>query len=538
MGVGSFMTQLFQAGQAGWAAARRVFDDPAQSQYRGFYTRINEYNLLWSYYNNSAFDAVARFVNGAAVSSISGRVLWDQYKANYNLYRNIRLIYNPTEGLVDFYASQVYPGVLSRDGLKLPDGVPLAIPFTDDTKPILKTAIAQIWQWSNWQAKKALEIRYCAALGSVLVEVIDDLEHGKVTLDVTWPGKVCDLILDAAGNVKKYAIEYYAYDQQYGGQYLYKKTVDQEKIQYFKDNQLFDYGNGSTIENVYGFVPAVWIKHSDLGGDHGAPAIKGSMGPIDELNNLVSHTHDQIHKVIGAPILIGSSSKITSLFSTQKRGPTNEMAEPTADQEGLLMLGGPADANVSSLAGNLDLVGTGAQIDRLLLQIEKRHPELTFYEQLRTMSQVTGPGASRMMGDVEKRVIDAQATYDTANISLFRMAVAIAGMRASSGAWGPLNSQQAKFKPFDLNSYERGDLEMEIAPRPLLTSTKLEDAQEKQAVWTGVQLAASAGVPLKFALAEAGFTDDELKTFDDDLVTKIANDQAAAQEDQIPEHAQ
>lgn len=533
------MSTLFQAGQAGWTAARRVFDDPAQSQYRNFYSRINEYNLLWSYYNNSAFDNVARFVGNSNASSLSGRVLWDLYKSNYNLYRNIRLIYNPTESLVDFYASQVYPGVLSRDGIALPDGVPLAIPFSEDTSDDLKAAIAQIWQWSNWQGKKSLEVRYCAALGSVLVEVVDDLESGKVCLEVQWPGHVCDLRLDSSGNVKSYAIEYYAYDQeQHQGQYLYKKVVDQQSIRYYRDNEPYDYGNGAIVENIYGFCPAVWIKHSDLGGDHGAPAIRGSMGPIDELNNLVSHVHDQIHKVIGAPILISGSGSIANLFNTAKRGATSDMVEPSADQESLLMLRGPADSKVSSLAGNLNLADAAVHIDRLLLQIEKRHPELTFYEQLRSMSQVTGPGATRMMGDVEARVIEAQATYDQANISLFRMAVAIAGMRASSGAWGSLNRQQQKFLAFNLDSYERGDLEMEIMPRPLLNSTKLEVAQEKQAKWTGVGLAVTAGVPLEFAMREEGCTNEELMMLGADKVAKIQMDQMMANEDVIPQVAQ
>jgi hypothetical protein len=491
-----FMTQMWNAAQAGWVAARRAYDEPGLGgQYRSYYRRMSEYDLLWSYYNSSAFDKAARFLNSQA-SGTYGPFLWDRYKANYNLYRNIRLIYNPTTRLVNFYAGQIYPGILSEDGSKLPDGVPLAIPFSEDTSPQLKTAIAQLWTWSNWQQKKAVEVRYGAALGSVLVEVSDDWERGKVCLEVMWPGHVCDLKLDSAGNIKSYAIEYYTYEDN-AGQYRYKKTVDQDYFKYFKNDEPFDYGDGSVVENPYGFVPAVWIKHSDMGGDHGAPVISGSMGKMDELNNLASHVHDQIHKVIGAPILIGSSQKITNLFNRVNRGPTSDFLEPTADQENLLMLGGPADAKVSSLAGNLSLADAFTLMVQLITELEGDHPELSFYRELRTMSQVTGPGANRMMGDVE-------------NISLFRMAVAIAGFRASSGTWGPLNDQQKKFLPFNLDSYERGDLEIAIMPRPLLTSTKQERANENLAVWTGVAAAVKAGVPLELVLVEEGWTDEEI----------------------------
>lgn len=531
MGVRSFMSQAWNAAQAGWVAARRAYDEPGQgNQYRSFYRRMSEYDLLWSYYNSSAFDRAARFLNSQAYGQY-GPFLWDRYKANYNLYRNIRLIYNPTTRLVNFYAGQVYPGVLSEDGSKLPDGVPLAIPFSDDTSPALKSAIAQIWQWSNWQQKKAVEVRYGAALGSVLVEVEDDLDKGKVCLSVVWPAQVCDLELDRAGNVKSYTIEYYTYEDEIG-QYRYKKTVDQDKFSYFKNDEPWDYGDGSVVENPYGFVPAVWIKHSDMGGDHGAPVISGSMGKIDELNNLASHVHDHIHKVIGAPLLISSKSKITNLFSTQKRGPTSDFLEPSTDQENVLMLAGPEDAKAQTLAGDLNLADSASAMHDLLGEIENDHPELSFYKELRTMSQVTGPGAQRMMGDVEQLVVEAQASYDLQNIKLFQMAVAIAGFRANSGNWGPLSTQQQKFADFNLDSYERGDLELAIMPRPLLNATKMERAQENLAVWTGVAAAAKAGVPLELVLEQEGWTEEELQKLAEAKQKEDAANQAKFEQQQ------
>src|SRR5687767_10612431 len=85
-------------------------------------------NLLWAYYENSQFENIAA---------------WASYRSNYVLYRNIRSIYNPARRLVNFYVAQVYPGMLSEDGEELPDGVPLAIPFSSDTDPKLTSATAQ-----------------------------------------------------------------------------------------------------------------------------------------------------------------------------------------------------------------------------------------------------------------------------------------------------------------------------------------------------------------------------------------------------------
>jgi len=522
---------MLQAGAAAYTAARRVFEDPSTSHNQLLYLNQQAaYNLLWSYYNNAMFERIV--TTSGALNSVTFAGGWSVYKQNYNLYRNIRMIYNPTRRLVDFYAGQVYPGVLSEDGLKLPDGVPLAVPFSEDTSKELKSAIAQLWQWSNWQARKSVQVRFSAALGNTLIEIADDVEHGQVSMNVIWPGFVVDLHLDSADNVKSYAIQYLAQDET--GGYLYRKEVDKNEFRYYRNGKPYDYGSGifdgpgSVAENPYGFCPAVWLKHVDIGGQHGSPAIAGSFGKIDELNNLASHFHDQIHKIIGAPMLISSSTSIANISQVTKRVPTSEFVEPATDQESILLLKGSADSKVSSLAGNLDLVGTLAAMKELLTEVEQDHPELTFYKELRAMSQVTGPAAARLVGDVANRFAEVAAVCDQANVKLFQMAVAIAGFRANSGAWGVLNRQQQKFTPFDLNSYDKGDLDMAIMPRPLLVPTRQEIGLENELMWKGVWYAAQAGVPAEFVLREAGWTEDVIQQIvTQRALTRIVSEQPA-----------
>lgn len=519
---------------AGYTAARRVFEDPSLAHQEGLYfNQYGMYTLLWAYYNGAMFERIASVFNGNLNTSwqMSSNG-WAIYKQNYNLYRNIRLIYNPTKRLVDFYAGQVYPGVLSEDGHALPDGVSLAIPFSKDTPPALKSAIAQFWQWSNWQARKSIQVRYGAALGSVLMELIDDPESGRISADIVWPGFISQISLDPAGNVKSYTLEYQARDDR--DAYIYRKEVDGNQFRYYKNGEPFDYGSGSVLDNPYGFCPAVWIKHTDIGGTHGSPAISGSLGKIDELNNLASHVHDQIHKVIGAPLLIATSSPIAPLFNTQKRGATTDLPVPTGDQESVLMLKGAADSRVESLAGSLSLSESLQYMSSLITELEQDHPELTFYKELRNMSQVTGPAASRLVGDVESRFAEAAASYDQANIKLFQMAVAIAGFRANSGAWGPLSAQQKKFTPFSLTSYTKGDLDMAIMPRPLLTPTRSELASERLSMWTGVKMAVDAGVPLPLVMADEGWTADQLAQLASARAQQIQQDQLLSQEDVVP----
>lgn len=518
MGIGG---RLLNASRAGWSAFRREFADPSQTGNEDSPEgRRALFSRLWAYYANTVYE---------------NPYLWRQYRARYGLYRAQRSIYNPTRRLVEIYAGQLYPGVLSEDGTSLPDGVPLAIPLTEDTDPALKTAIAQIWQWSNWQANKSLFVRYGSIAGSVMVEVVDDLERRNVTANIVWPGQVCDLELDATGNVKSYALEYQAWDDVLSRQYIYRKEVDVRSFRYYRDNELYDYsddGSGAEQSNPYGFVPAVWVRHSHTGSDWGSPAIDGSLNKIDELNSLASHVHDQIHKKIAAPALLSGVTSLRSLTEQQNRQTslgdyqaTN--AQLLEDKEDLLLIGAPAGSDVKSLAGTLELDDAGPYLDKLIAEIEADHPELMLYRELRQMSQVTGPGAQRLMGDAYARIIEAQAAYDMQSVKLFAMQVAIAGWRLKSGAWGQTDRQRQKFSPFDLTSYQKGDLDMAIAPRPIMPSSQAERSAEEAAAATAVSLYVKSGMGLSEALRQVkGLGDDEIAEFQQRQKEAVKADQA------------
>jgi hypothetical protein len=488
-------------------AAIAVFRNPQES------TSVDDVrgrlNLYWSYFQNTNFDSVAQ---------------WAAYRSNYALYRNIRSIYNPTRRLVNFYVAQVYPGVLSEDATKLPDGVAIAIPFSEDTDEKLKLAIAQFWQWSNWQSGNKLMVRYGGATGSCLVEVVDNVERGKVTTAVRWPGLLADrakddgssLILDDVGNVKFYALEYQATDE-VGDSYTYRKEVSQESFIEYRDDKVI-----SEELNPYGFVPAVWCKHIDEGwgvdgeGLYGAPAISGSIGKIDELNGLASHTHDHIDMLIDSPGIISSEGGVgkigeqASNLKKEKQANQDEFASPIATSYlrtlKRLLLKAPKGASWVPLTGNLQPEQVIPAMDHLLLEIEHDFPELGMYQELRKMSEVTGPGAARMMGDVYSRVLEVSSNYDTQSIKLFQMATAIGGFRYKQNleGWRLRTAAQAKFAPFDLDSYARGDLSMAIMPRPLIPMTeddtisligkRLANAKAAQGIFNDDKVLELAGV--------------------------------------------
>lgn len=443
------------ATNAGIAAFKRVYanpGDPAAAEETA--ARLAAYTLFWSYYTNSAFDDLAR---------------WEAYRSANGLYRHIRPIYNPARRLVDFYTGIVYQGQWDTEpaAMVAPNA---AIPWGKSTPPALLSAIAQICQWSNWRSSKSLLIRYAAATGDALAIVVDDADRRKVYLDVIWPGHVADIETNPAGDVIAYAIEYDATDEA-GNPYTYRREVDKEAIRTYKDGAPASY-DGAPAErpNPYGFTPAAWINHTPTGSDRGDPAIR-NISKIDEANNLASHALDQAHKILEAPILIAGEN-ITTGSGPTKAGATAQQTSPNAGRENIRMITGAPGSTIET--ARLDPGEALEHIDRLLREIEADHPEIVMYSKLREMSQVTGPAADRLFGDVAALVGEARTQYDTATIKLFQMAIAIAGWRAGSGSWGNLDRQQIKFSPYGLDSYNAGDLDLAIQSRPLILPTREE----------------------------------------------------------------
>ena len=442
---------------------RRVWADPEGEQVRGlFEDRQSHYRYLWHWYKSSIYEDLAT---------------WAAYRNNYRLYRWTRPIYNPARRIVDFYAGILYPGTLTTDGRPLPDGTLPAIPLAEDTPPELVAALGQLWQWNNWQTLKGQIGRYGACLGDVGIEIVDDVAAGKIRHNVIWPGLIRDLDLDMAGNVQAYRLEY-DFDED-GKTYTYAKEVERGEIRTYRDDKPHGYeGNPEAYANPYGFVPFVWIRHADLGGDHGDPALR-NLNKWDELNSMAAHVHDHAHQVLAMPVLV-SGDGVAALGSTQsKAGPTADLSESASGQEGIKLLkSGPGGDMKTVLLPEGEVQ---AHMERLMGEIERDHPELGMWQQLREMTQVTGPGAERMFGDVATYVQDARANYDQQLVKLFQMSAAIGGWRISTGAWGrSLTRQQAVFAPFDLASYAAGDLDFEILPRPLVAQTPMERITEER----------------------------------------------------------
>jgi hypothetical protein len=500
-------------------ASDRVWADPSLTTGQSAKDRAPFYARCFAYYSNDAYKNLME---------------WSVYKDKNWLYQLLRNLYNPYRRIVEFYVGEVYPGLLTVDGSKFPEGVSSAIPLSEDTPEPLKKAIGQFWQWSNWQSGKDLTVRYGAMAGNVLVELIDDLGRRKVTTDIHWPSKVADLSLDPSGNLKFFALEYASpvlnADGRWGGEtYVYRKEVSNKTIKTFKDGEPFDYtlnqedGPGAEVTHGYGFCPGVWYKHFDIGGVFGQPVMWATLGKIDEVNSLASMIHDQIGKIVNSPVAVMTEGAIAKLTEDAQRNKTaspstrEEIEQRKRDKVKLIHL--PPGSHMETLP--LEMGPAVEVLDHMLRELERDHPELAMYEQLQQMSTVSGIAVTRLMGNVANLVYSAEAAYDTPSVSLFRMAVAMAGQRVKNGDWErlpdgtrvPLTEQHQAFASFDLESYAAGKLNFDIMPRPIIEVSQLEIWQADTAKAAALNAkAASPGlsVPTEVLQKEWGYDDKEI----------------------------
>lgn len=443
----------------------RTFPDPSTrwTDSRRNDAWVSAYAYRWAFYNSTAFDRL--------------NTSWSIYRAYNRLYRHTRVIYNPYPLLVDFYAGAVYPGFLPARKEDIPEGVDPAIPLAASTPPEVERALYQAWDWSRWGIRKNLMVRYGAALGDCLVEIIDDEKSQKVYTDIVWPGFCPDFGMNRQGELEWYVIEYQYIDQADNRKYMYRKEVTLDSFSTYRDGKPYGYGDmPAKWENPYGFIPAVWIKHKEVGAIRGAPSMRNP-DVWEVLNGLVSHMVDRAHQTLAAPPLIAGEGVGRLGGTTQvKSVQTDEMPNTTPSyDESINFLRGSTGATIAEVP--MDYKGGIDLVDKIIGVVEALHPEVMVYRELRSMERMSGPAAERMFGDVEVHLSDAKAVYDEATARLFQKVIAIAGMRSNS-TWEDTGENEA-FKPFDIGAYSRGDARFTILPRPLLPLTQQEKLQNE-----------------------------------------------------------
>lgn len=454
------------------SAAREAWLQPEPTQEATFSdveSRLLRYRRYWDYYTNNLYNQLS------------------SHKGMRGLYRHIRPIYNPATRLVDFYVAKVYGGELDMEA-----GLTGAVPIVTDNKAV-REAITQVWQWSNWQAKKQLFVRWGACLGDVALKVVDDVPREKVYLQVLHPRMINDAQFDWRGNITSAIIEYTDWEPSpiAQGQYVeftYTERITKDLFATFKNNQPWDYyGNGPSWPNPYGFVPLVLAVHKDCGLDWGLSAFHADDQKIDELNDQASIMNDRLRKANNPQWLMAGARGKSEIDLSTSDATTSEAARQTTN-----VLYGPENATATPLVTDIGLAQSLENLRELLSELERDYPELALHRMRESGGAWSGRAISLVYQDASDRVTEARGNYDGALVRAQQMALSIGGMRRYDG-----------FESFGLESYERGDEDHRIGSRSVLASGV--DPQQ-------IDLAVKVGVPGRFLWDKLGldFTQDQL----------------------------
>jgi len=425
------------------------------------------YAVLESYYDNEMYTS-SRINSGAATAkSING------------LYRNVRPIYNALRRAVDIYPGHIYPGAFTNDGLALPDGTPSCVPFASDTDEALRLASSAVLGWGNWGSERYAVCRQLALLGDIFGEIQIDYERGKVYPKFHHPSLVADIEWNGSGDIIMYRLDIPMFDEATKTSYRYGKIVTKETVTTLYNERLHSYdGEDPESDNVFGFCYAAWGQFRNVGGQHGASLLDGVRGKIDQLNSIVSSTHDYIHKFANQGLVIaakeGRAGFEAAMARKVKAGPTDEMTNPQAGREELPYLFAPEGTTFFKPIENLGLAEAVPYLDSLRQEIEADLPEATMEERISQHPQVSGVALRMMFPGVDRRVQEAQGNADATLVKLMQMGVSIGGHLARSEWGGSLTDTQKLFQPFDVASYDRGELWMTLLPRPLFPLTTMD----------------------------------------------------------------
>ncbi len=467
---------------------------------RSYGTPEHDFDSSDQAFRAQRYEILYQLANGVAYSDPN---IWEEYAKTFGTYRFTRQLWDNARILIDFYKYRVWNGVIANDGMNLPHGLINAVPLAEDTDPALAKAIAALLIGWSFQTRMDVLVDTTATCGELLCELQDDPSAGEIELDMVWPAYVKDIDLTSKDTINEYVLEYWVRDQEYDvrkdslhtvREYLYRKEVDRKQIRTFKDRQEFGYDdNLAIIDHPYGFVPAAWFRHHRRLGSRGESAISSMMGITDEVNSLLSHLVDKTHVNLRSPVVVSGNLTLSSLQSAignmatnVKRAVTSALSRSTDLRQEQDILQAPVGTKVETI--QVDLRSTIDVADFLKAGAEKKAPEVMVFEEIRKMTQITGPSADRLFGDVvPKYKAISSASYDIQLIHLIQMGVAMSGWRVNSGAWdgtktidengapvSGLTEMQERFRPFGLASYGRGELDITVMPRKLFDETESE----------------------------------------------------------------
>ena len=202
--------------------------------------------------------------------------------ANAEWLPALKAIRNVAPRVVEFHASHLWPGTL-------PDALPIETEYDAIIAPI-----EQVWEWSNWGARKQVAARWLALYGDLFIKVAAPAESGRVYFQLIKPAYVTDFATDERGFLTSIRLDIPQTEQTGVQTRAVMHTEVWEKGRYRRwvhthqeGEELHRLGRpreGDDVALPFDFVPFVHAQFRDIGEERGTGAFWGALEKIDEAN--------------------------------------------------------------------------------------------------------------------------------------------------------------------------------------------------------------------------------------------------------------
>lgn len=472
------------------------------------------YRVLRAYYqNNGLYDALAIMLNQQGV--------WREA---------LKGLRNPAFRAVEFYPAVLWPGPLDQ-----------CLRIDGATDPV-KAAIEQVWQWSNWAARKQVAARQLALYGDLFIKVATSADRQRVYLQLLEPEHVTDLETDERGYVTYARVDVPQADRDAAGVIrtsLHTEVWDKRTQQYRRwettgksaSDRLADLGQPSETQDfgAFGitFVPIVHAPFRDVGEDRGVGCFTLALDKIDEANRAATRLHQLLFRnnravwALQANGLDVSGRPLPPPRLTDSVGADASADTLTLEDEGIVRL--PGTSSLTALVPDIKYADALQVLNAGLAELRQDLPELAYFTAIEH-SDLSGRALRLMLGPALQRAAEARGNAQAALIRADQMALTL--------------GQQAGVPGFErLGTYGEGAFAHAFAPVDVLALDPQDAADAEHLSALAVQAYVSAGMALEVAVATVNawaLDDSRLAVFTQAQLAAIQRQQQLAQADTVP----
>lgn len=456
---------------AAWSGAPDWKEDP-----------IGLYRLLRAYYDSTGlYDAIATMAVQTGTPVPARRPLR-----------------NPAHRVVEFYVTHLWPD-------------PLAVE-TDNERIV--EPIEQVWQWSNWEARRRLAARQFALYGDLFIKVVSvpPAEGGRVYFQVLDTETVIDFDEDERGFLSYLLIEV---DRMVRDGDVVRPVYHTEIWSRDTGLRIWERDRRMKVEELgpptetrpladFGidFIPVVHAKFQDTGWKRGASAFTHALEKIDEANTQATRLHQLLfrHNNVNWALGAGGNDPAGRPLPAVRIDETLRAAG--APDNGLVELGGeqfislPGNARLEALVPTLNYEAALAVLNAQLDEIERDLPEMAFHR-IREQGEISGRAARMMMTDAIDKIIEARGNALQALARADAMALTM-GAKVGIGGFG------------GAGTYDAGDFDHTFAHEDPIGISELEQAETDEAEARADIARHEAGWSRAEILRRRGFSDEEI----------------------------